>query len=79
MQPYDPKKEATRSTTPKEVKAKSRLSNYSTSGSTEKSTRNAYKNLTNILSASMFSNHQTILLKIEAAQKLGGCVIDFHI
>ncbi|CAL5438385.1 unnamed protein product [Camellia sinensis] len=38
-----------------------------------------YRNLRNILSTTMFSKHPTILPDIEAAEKLGGCVIDFDI
>ena len=38
-----------------------------------------YKNLKNILSASVLSNHQSVLSKIEAAEELGDCVIDFEI
>ncbi|KAJ0030115.1 hypothetical protein Pint_13201 [Pistacia integerrima] len=79
VKPYDPKKQEARSTTPKEVKTKSHLSNDRTSGNTEKPTQNVYESLRNILSVSTLSNHRTILSKIEAAEKLGECVIDFQI
>ncbi|XP_020536331.1 proteinaceous RNase P 1, chloroplastic/mitochondrial isoform X2 [Jatropha curcas] len=45
----------------------------------QKSPQEVYKNLTNILSASGFSDHNTVLSKIEAAEKFGDCVIDFQI
>lgn len=38
-----------------------------------------YRNLRNILSASIFSTNSTVLSEIEAAEKLGNCVIDFQI
>lgn len=38
-----------------------------------------YRNLRNILSASIFSTHSTVLSEIEAAEKLGNCIIDFQI
>lgn len=79
MQPYDPKKQEARSTTPDEVRTMSHLSNDSTSGNTEKPTPKVYESLRNIHSASVLSNHRTILSEIEAAEKLGECVIDFQI
>ncbi|KAI3996003.1 hypothetical protein MKX01_037500 [Papaver californicum] len=38
-----------------------------------------YRNLRNILSASLLSNHQTPISDIEDAEKLSGCTIDFQI
>ncbi|XP_059634957.1 proteinaceous RNase P 1, chloroplastic/mitochondrial-like [Cornus florida] len=38
-----------------------------------------YRNLRNILSTSIFSNHSTIVSEIEAAEEHGSCVIDFQI
>lgn len=38
-----------------------------------------YRNLRNILSASMLPNQSTVLSEIEAAEKLGNCIIDFQI
>ncbi|KAL5572640.1 hypothetical protein UlMin_022237 [Ulmus minor] len=38
-----------------------------------------YKNLKDILSETMNSNHSSILQQIESAEKLGGCTIDFQI
>lgn len=68
-----------RSTTPTEVEIKSHSSNDSTSVKKEKPAQKLCKNLRNILSASVLSNNQSILSEIEAAEKLGDCVIDFEI
>ncbi|KAK9100966.1 hypothetical protein Scep_024396 [Stephania cephalantha] len=38
-----------------------------------------YRNLRNIMSDAVPSNHQTLLSIIETAEKLGGCTIDFQI
>ncbi|KAI4347109.1 hypothetical protein L6164_007955 [Bauhinia variegata] len=38
-----------------------------------------HKNLRNIFSASVFSDHRTLLSEIEAAELLAGCTIDFQI
>lgn len=43
------------------------------------SPQEVYKNLRNVLLASGFTERRTILQEIEAAEKLGGCVIDFQI
>jgi len=38
-----------------------------------------YKNLKNILAASGFPDHRTVLSEIETAEELGDTVIDFQI
>ncbi|KAF8400811.1 hypothetical protein HHK36_014113 [Tetracentron sinense] len=38
-----------------------------------------YRSIRNIISTSVLSNHRTILSEIEAAEKLGSCIIDFQI
>ncbi|KAH7523142.1 hypothetical protein JRO89_XSUnG0083800 [Xanthoceras sorbifolium] len=79
LQPLDHNKGQAGSSTSKEVKFKSHSLGDSTSGNTVKPVQKEYKNLRNIQSKSMVSDHQSILSKIEASEELGNCVIDFQI
>lgn len=79
LQPLDHNKGQASSCTRADAKTKSHSSNDSPSVNTKRPARKMYKNLKNILSASVLSNHQSVLSKIEAAEELGDCVIDFEI
>lgn len=79
LRPLDHDKGQARSSTRADAKTKSHSSNDSTSVNTEKPAQKMYKNLKNILLASMLSNYQSVLSKLEAAEELGDCVIDFEI
>uniref|UniRef100_A0A2P2QL61 PRORP domain-containing protein n=1 Tax=Rhizophora mucronata TaxID=61149 RepID=A0A2P2QL61_RHIMU len=68
-----------RSTMPSAFKIKAEDSKYGNHKGTKNSPQEDYKNLINILTASGFQYHRTVLLEIEAAEKLGDCVIDFQI
>lgn len=79
LQPLDHNKGQASSSTRADAKTKSHSSNDSPSVNTKRPARKMYKNLKNILSASVLSNHQSVLSKIEAGEELGDCVIDFEI
>ncbi|XP_016902921.1 proteinaceous RNase P 1, chloroplastic/mitochondrial-like [Cucumis melo] len=51
----------------------------STQVRTRNSSQESYKSLKQILSAAVFSDKCNLLKEIEAAEKLGGCTIDFQI
>ncbi|KAK9130917.1 hypothetical protein Sjap_011404 [Stephania japonica] len=64
------------------TKMKLLLSGHGNSGMAPQTIRRhkeLYRNLRNIMFDSVPSNHQTLLSDIEAAEKLGGCIIDFQI
>ncbi|XP_057969725.1 proteinaceous RNase P 1, chloroplastic/mitochondrial-like isoform X2 [Malania oleifera] len=59
--------------------AKPSLANYGNQENTKTSPQELYRNLRDVLSDSLPSNHHTILFDIEAAEEVGSCVIDFQI
>ncbi|GAV78428.1 RNase_Zc3h12a domain-containing protein/PPR_3 domain-containing protein [Cephalotus follicularis] len=67
------------STTQPEAKIKSQPLNCSNHENTPNPCQETYKSLRDTLSESAFSDHCSIVSEIEAAEKLGNCVIDFQI
>nr|XP_023872984.1 proteinaceous RNase P 1, chloroplastic/mitochondrial-like isoform X2 [Quercus suber] len=61
-----------------EIKVKSQP-NHANHENAKSQSQEIYKNLRDILSASLCSNHQTILPQLEAAEMFGNCIIDFQI
>ncbi|XVF34854.1 hypothetical protein REPUB_Repub18cG0094400 [Reevesia pubescens] len=79
LQPLDLKKECGRSTTQSKVNTNSLPLNDGNHDKPQKPTEEIYKNIRDILSASVSSDQCTVLSEIEAAEMLGNCVIDFQI
>ncbi|XVE98154.1 hypothetical protein REPUB_Repub03eG0081000 [Reevesia pubescens] len=78
LQSLDPK-ECGMSTTQTKVNTNSLPLNDGNHDKLQKPTEEIYKNIRDILSASVSSDQYTILSEIEAAEMLGNCVIDFQI
>ncbi|KAL4651955.1 hypothetical protein ACB092_01G198100 [Castanea dentata] len=70
------KKGHSRSSAGTEVKSQPNHANLENAKS---QSQEIYKNLRDILSASLCLNHQTILPQLEAAEMFGNCIIDFQI
>ncbi|XP_021903216.1 proteinaceous RNase P 1, chloroplastic/mitochondrial-like isoform X2 [Carica papaya] len=65
--------------TPTDFNIKSNRSSASMAENGSKETREMYQNLKNILTGPMISNNCSVLSELEAAEKIGDCVIDFQI
>ncbi|CBI28050.3 unnamed protein product, partial [Vitis vinifera] len=74
---YD--KRRVRSDTQTEIHKELSSSNHRNQEKSKAPPQEIYRNLRNILSASIFPTHSTVLSEIEAAEKLGNCIIDFQI
>lgn len=74
---YD--KRRVRSDTQTEIHKERSSSNHRNQEKSKAPPQEIYRNLRNILSASIFPTHSTVLSEIEAAEKLGNCIIDFQI